>query len=118
MAIDKDMLLDLLSEVDKALGKEMSIVAVGGTAMTLLDLKQSTIDIDFNASKDDVTELRRAFNSIPHGFRVDLFVEGMIFSQQLPDDYLKKCIPVKTKFAHIHLFALHNMRRLLTILEI
>jgi hypothetical protein len=107
MAIDKDTLLDLLAEVDKALTKKMSIVAVGGTAMTLLDLKQSTIDIDFNALKDDVTELRRAFNSIPHGFRVDLFVEGMIFSQLLPDDYLEKCIPVKVKFAHIHLFALH-----------
>ncbi|MDI6736909.1 MAG: DUF6036 family nucleotidyltransferase [Nanoarchaeota archaeon] len=31
----------------------------------------------------------------------------MIFSQQLPDDYLEKCIPVKVKFAHIRLLALH-----------
>ena len=107
MAIDKNRLLDLLSEVDKNLMKKMSIVAVGGTAMTLLDLKTSTIDIDFNASKDDVKELRRAFDSIQHGFRVDLFVEGMIFSQLLPDDYLEKCIPVKTKFVNIRLLALH-----------
>lgn len=107
MAINKDTLLDLLSEVDKALGKEMSIVAVGGTAMTLLGLKESTIDIDFNASKDDVKELRRAFDSIPHGFRVDLFVEGMIFTQQLPDDFFEKCIPVKTQFKNINLLALH-----------
>lgn len=90
MPFEKENLMEFLKHVDKELEKEIKIIAVGGTAMTLLGLKSSTIDIDFDLSTDDAEELKKALKSIPHGFRVDIFKNGMIFSQQLPNDYSKK----------------------------
>ena len=107
MTINKTELLGFLEEVNKIIGKPVTLTAVGGTAMTLLDLKASTIDIDFDLSAEDVDIFRKAVKSLPPGHRIDIFTEGMIFSQQLPSDYLEKCIPVKTKFVNIRLLALH-----------
>ncbi|MBA3750694.1 MAG: hypothetical protein H0X03_07395, partial [Nitrosopumilus sp.] len=45
--MDKKSLLDFLSEMDSKFKKKITLVAAGGTAMTLLDIKTSTIDIDF-----------------------------------------------------------------------
>jgi len=47
MPLDKTQLLDFLGVVEKELSRRITLVAIGGTAMTLLDLKPSTIDIDF-----------------------------------------------------------------------
>jgi len=46
MPCDKSALFDFLSELNENLPKKIILVAAGGTAMTLLDLKPSTIDID------------------------------------------------------------------------
>lgn len=107
MAITKIELLEFLEEIDKIIGNAVTLIAVGGTAMTLLDLKGSTIDIDFDVSAEDVDVFRKTVKSLPPGPRIDIFMEGMIFSQQLPSDYLEKCIPVKVKLKNIRLFALH-----------
>jgi len=45
--IDKNSLLKWLGNLDKKLKKNITLIAVGGTAMTLLGLKTSTRDIDF-----------------------------------------------------------------------
>ncbi|MBU2638327.1 MAG: hypothetical protein KJ955_05110 [Nanoarchaeota archaeon] len=108
MAINKTELLEFLEEVDKVLGKPITLTAVGGTAMTLLNLKASTIDIDFDLSAEDVVVFRKAIKSLPPGHRVDIFTEGMVFSQQLPSDYLQKCIPVR-KLGKIRLLALNPL---------
>lgn len=107
MPFENKRLLEFLEEVDKVLAQKITIIAVGGTAMTLLNLKTSTIDIDFEVSGQEGKILRKALDELKPGFRVDVFSDGLIFSQLLPPDFRKKAIPVKTKFKNIQLFALH-----------
>ena len=47
MSLDNTKLLDFLGEVDKELSRKIVVVAIGGTAMTLVKAKPSTIDVDF-----------------------------------------------------------------------
>lgn len=82
--ISRNDLIKWLKKVDKKLGKRILVVAVGGTAMTLLGLKSSTVDVDLCVDSEDKKELERAVGS---SFKSDIFVDGYIFSEQLPDDY-------------------------------
>jgi hypothetical protein len=107
MQFENDVLMGFLTELDKELKRKIRLVAVGGTAMTLLNLKSSTIDIDFDVSAEDTGALASALKAVPHGFRIDVFRDGLIFSQQLPDDYASLSIPIKTGCSRIDLFALH-----------
>lgn len=106
MPLDKSALIDFLSTLDEEINREITIVAVGGTAMTLLNLKPSTIDIDFTMPRSDRVEFERALANVPHGFKIDLWSDGMVFTQILPDDYLKKSIEI-VNFQHTRLKALH-----------
>ena len=103
-----------LELIDKELNKKIRLVAVGGTAMTLLDLKPSTIDVDFTIPREDKKEFERALQTVPHGFKVDAWPDGMVFSQQLPADYLKDSIPIKTALRNIALSALHPVDIIVT----
>lgn len=47
LRIDKTELLDLIGEWDKYVKGKVHLVACGGTALTLQDLKPSTKDVDF-----------------------------------------------------------------------
>jgi len=105
MPFDKSSLLDFLGILDIELTRGITIVVVGGTAMTLLDVKSSTIDIDFTIPSEDIKDFRDALEKIPHGFKIDYWADGMVFSQTLPDDYLEKSIMIK-KFKNIILKAL------------
>jgi len=105
--IKTDKLTGFLGEIDKELNRGIQLNAVGGTAMTLLGLKKSTIDVDFDMNSLDKTEFERVLGLIPHGFKVDRFVNGLIFSQQLPEDYLSKLIKLDVEFKKIRLYALH-----------
>jgi len=104
--LDKRSLFEFLEVVDEELKRNITLVVAGGTAMTLLDLKPSTIDIDFTAPADDVREFNETLRNIPHGFKIDFWTGGMVFSQILPEDYLKRSIPIK-KMKNIELRALH-----------
>lgn len=101
--------MEFLKGIDKTLEREINLVAVGGTAMTLLGLKPSTIDIDFDLTSKDSRELNKALDATPHGFRIDIFGDGLIFSQQLPDDHMERSIPIKARFRNIKLYALHPL---------
>jgi hypothetical protein len=108
--IGKDNLISFLGEVDSHLPRKIRIVAIGGTAMTLLGLKPSTIDIDFEMTSEDTAEFRKAERMFAHGIKkIDIFSDGLIFSQLLPDDHSENAIPVKIKFDRIGLFALHPL---------
>jgi len=109
MPLDRSGLIGLLTAVDRELERKIILVAAGGTAMTLLDLKPSTIDIDFTGPYDDIKEFNRIQKSLPHGFKVDTWTDGAVFSQMLPEDYLEKSMPVKTKLVHIQLKVLHPL---------
>src|SRR6185437_5874552 len=106
MSLDNIKLLDFLGEIDKELERKIVVVAVGGTAMTLLKAKASTIDVDFTIPKEDYYEFVRALDAIPHGFKVDHYKDGAVFSQILPADYIVKSIIVRTKMKNITLMTL------------
>ena len=95
MPFDSRALFDFLAEVERSLESPIELVAAGGTALTLLGVKPSTIDIDFTAPKESIAAFRGAMAKTPHGFKVDLWTDGQVFSQFLPGDYLVKSRPVK-----------------------
>ena len=107
MSLDNMKLLDFLGEIDKELTRKIVVVAVGGTAMTLLKTKSSTIDVDFTIPSQYYDDFECARDIVKPGFRVDLYHDGAVFLNMLPDDYLKRSKLVKTKLAKIELRALH-----------
>lgn len=111
--MDKKALLDFLSEVDRKLKRKITLVAAGGTALTLLDLKSSTIDIDFTGPFEDIVEFRLQEKKIPHGKTIDTYYDGRVFSQDLPNDYLDKSIKITIdkdyKIRNIELRSLHPL---------
>ncbi|CAE6489451.1 DUF6036 family nucleotidyltransferase [Candidatus Nitrosotenuis uzonensis] len=114
MSLDNTKLLDFLGEVDKEFSRKIVVVAVGGTAMTLLKAKPSTIDVDFTISEEFYDEFERAKKIVSPGFRVDLFHGGMVFITALPDDYLKKSKPIRTKLKNIQLRTLDPVDIIIT----
>ncbi|PIW34341.1 MAG: hypothetical protein COW26_07785 [Nitrosopumilales archaeon CG15_BIG_FIL_POST_REV_8_21_14_020_33_23] len=87
MSLDNTKLLDFLGEVDKELSHKI-VVVVGGTAMTLVKVKPSTIDIDFTIPGEFYDEFVKVKKIVNPGFRVDLFHDGAVFTTMLPEDYL------------------------------
>jgi len=110
--LDKSRLFDFLDELDQELsrkGRKVTIVAVGGTAMTLLNLKHSTIDVDFTIPREDYSSVDSALKILSPGFRVDMWQDGAVFSQFLPEDYLEKSVEIKTDMKFLRLKALHPL---------
>ena len=85
--IDRNALLKWLRSIDKKLRRKITLIAVGGTAMTLLGLKSSTRDVDFCISSEEKKDFEKALNK---KFKVDIFTDGYIFSEQLPGEYIDK----------------------------
>jgi hypothetical protein len=106
MPLDKEVLFNLLKNFDEEAKEKITLVAVGGTAMTLLDLKVSTLDVDFTVPRSDKPEFDRVRNSIPHGFKIDVYVDGSVFCNTLPDDYLERSSEIRN-LSKIFLRALH-----------
>lgn len=106
MQLDSSTLIEFLREVDKQLSRSITLVAVGGTAMTLLHVKPSTVDVDLTLPGKDFPEFQKALKNTPHGFSVDCWKDGAVFSQTLPDDYLRRSANIKMT-RHIRLKALH-----------
>jgi hypothetical protein len=105
MPLDKGELIRFLGEVQRELSRSVTIVAVGGTALTLLGIKPSTRDIDFTIPGEDYDKFQIALRNVPHGFKVDCWRNGAVFSQMLPDDYLRKSSDIR-KLKRIRLKAL------------
>jgi hypothetical protein len=106
MPLDGSELVLFLEEVEKELGRDITLVAVGGTALTLLGVKPSTMDVDFTIPSDDYGEFQNALKSTPHGFKVDSWRDGAVFSQMLPDDYLRRSLEIR-RLKRIRLKALN-----------
>lgn len=117
MSLDKSRLTEFLEVVDSELDETITLVAAGGTAMTLLDVKPSTIDVDFTGPADSIDEFKAVLDRLQPGFRVDHWADGMVFSQALPDDYLQKSITIRTGFKHIELRALQPLDIVVTKIE-
>lgn len=110
--ITKTNLLTWLKEVDKKLKSKIIITAVGGTAMTLLGLKPSTIDIDFCIESKNAP----LFNKLTKKskFKIDLFQDGYIFSEQLPNDYIAKSNKIGIDLKNIELKTLSPIDIIIT----
>lgn len=112
--IDKNALLDYLAEIDALLSRKIMLIAVGGTAMTLLNLKATTRDVDFCLEGEDYELFEKAI-SRKKTFKVDLFKNGYIFIQQLPTDYAEIATKfAERKFEKIDLRTLHPLDIILT----
>jgi hypothetical protein len=103
--IDKSRLLDFLREIDREMPSHITLVAAGGTALTLRDVKLSTRDVDFTGPREDIALFDRVQKSIPHGWKIDTWADGWVFDQRLPPDYLAKSKSMK-RFKNIELRAL------------
>src|SRR3989338_2821218 len=114
MSLDNTKLLDFLVEVDKELSRRIVVVAVGGTAMTLVKAKPSTIDVDFTIPREFYDEFTKAKKIVNPGFKVDLFHDGAVFITMLPEDYLKKSKQIRTKLKNIQLRALDPVDIIIT----
>lgn len=114
MSLDKTKLLDFLEVLGTELPRKITLVAVGGTALTLLDLKASTIDIDFTIPSGDYEEFIKAEKAIPHGLRIDKWKDGLVFATSLPDDYLENSIQTDFTLKNINLRALHPLDIVIT----
>lgn len=106
--VSKKELLGFLDLFDQELDRDIVIIAVGGTAMTLLGLKASTKDIDFNIPSDgDFKEFDRVNDRIKPGVKIDSWSSNMIFSEILPEDYVNSAIEYKTSFKRIKVMILN-----------
>jgi len=108
--ITKNDLLEWLKTLDIKLKRKITLVAVGGTAMTLLGLKSSTIDVDFCIESKD----KKFFEIKNAKFKIDFFLDGYIFSEQLPEDYIEKSSKVEANLENIDLRTLSPMDIIIT----
>ncbi len=110
--ITRNDLLGWLRKVDKKLRSRITLVTVGGTAMTLLGLKSSTIDVDFCVEGKNLNTFRELTKDSK--FKVDLFQDGFIFSEQLPEDYIQISNRVETGMTNIDLRTLSLLDIIIT----
>jgi len=100
--IDKAELLDTLSFWDKYLKRRVHCIACGGTALTLLNVKESTKDIDLIIPKpEDYKYLINILMDLGYrqvtgsgwqrekGFILDLFGEKTVFTTELLESPLE-----------------------------
>ena len=108
--IDRNELVKWLRSIDNKLHRKITLVAVGGTAMTLLGLKSSTRDIDFCIKSEDKKDFEKVLDK---KFKVDIFTDGYIFSEQLPSDYVENSKEI-VKMKNITLKALNPVDIIIT----
>lgn len=111
--INKQALLDYLKRIDSVLPEKIMLIAIGGTAMTLMDLKPTTRDIDFCLDARDYELFKKAISKVRGKFTIHLFSNGYIFSQQLPEDYIEKSVNFR-KYEKIDLRILHPLDIIIT----
>lgn len=92
--IDKEKLLEIISKVyELSEGNDVTLYAVGGTALTLLNLKDASKDIDFifnHKNWDFVGEILDGLSK-EYSVRIDRFFNGWMVGYWLPDDFRVYC---------------------------
>ena len=126
--IDKQGLLDSLSVWNGFLKRKVHLVACGGTALTLLDIKASTKDVDLLVPEtDEYNYLLKILKDLGYksasgvgwarddGFTFDLFRGKSVHTTELLESPLDKGnnIPVK-EFSYIYLGVLNYYDLLLS----
>lgn len=104
MDVDASSLNDIVRKLGDAVANDCTLVAAGGTALTLHGLKSSTEDVDFVAEYGDKGAVESVAASIG-GPRIDLFSAGSVFNNPLLADYMSRA-EYKGKFGHVTLMAM------------
>ena len=107
--INQEQLFALLTSISKFIDIKIRIYALGGTALTILNIKKSTLDIDINIqSEKEYNYLINIFESIgfeklgglkwssQEGLVFDVFHSGYIFGTDLLQDYTEKSTHIKS----------------------
>jgi hypothetical protein len=124
MEVESKTLTEFILEFDKHLSRRMRIIAVGGTALTLLGKKASTKDIDFcfvqDSDKKSFVKIARRLGYISESARlvcrdltIDVYSNGYIFCVQLPSDYAANAVKIR-EMQKIDLFALSPLDLIIT----
>ena len=116
--IDASELFDLLASISKYVEKEMHLSALGGTALTILKIKRSTLDVDINIDNEkEYRYLCKIFEEIgferksparwitQENLAFDLFQGSNIMGTQLLPDCIGKSKFIKS-FGNIKLYTL------------
>ena len=118
-------LISFLRQIDESLPSRIKLIAIGGTALTLLNLKDSTKDIDFTSPPGDFEIIEQTFTKsgfskigdrwMAPDFIIDLYKGNNIFSTMLMDDYLEKSKRIEgTGFKKIELYTLFSYDLIIT----
>lgn len=114
--IDKERLFEILSIWDSFLKRKVHLIACGGTALTLLEIKDSTKDIDFLLPNEaEYAYLIAALKNLGYvqktgygwsrddGFIFELFPGNTIFTTRLLESPLKEGNNIMAKeFEHVY----------------
>lgn len=116
--INAERLFELLESISKFIEKKINMYALGGTALTILGIKNSTLDIDINIdSEKEYKYICNIFEKIgfekkgeirwftQEGLAFDLFHSSYIIGTDLLPDCLKNSKYIRS-FGNIKLYTL------------
>lgn len=104
MDVDASSLNDIVRKLGDAVECDCTLVAAGGTALTLHGLKSSTEDVDFVVEYGNKGAVESVAASIG-GPRIDLFPAGIVFNNPLPADYMSRT-KYEGKFGRVTLMSM------------
>lgn len=118
MLVDKSKLEEILKFVDQHLTKKAILVAIGGTALTLLDLKKASYDIDLMMENNDPV-LKADITVLIYraGAETQIQDKGVIIVHPLPPNYLNKYIfdkKLNSKFQNLSLYIMDPIDLIVT----
>ncbi|MBS3158279.1 hypothetical protein J4206_03250 [Candidatus Woesearchaeota archaeon] len=94
--ITKQQLIDIIKVVDSHLQKNAPLIAIGGSALTLLGLKRSSDDVDFIIDDPDkVLKAEVTVGIYAQGYEGQIQDPGVIVTTILPKDYIQKSLEDK-----------------------
>ncbi|HIH42230.1 TPA: hypothetical protein HA246_01160 [Candidatus Woesearchaeota archaeon] len=113
--LDKEKIHEFFSLLDTEIDKEIEqpsvkfvLIAVGGTSLTLRNIKPSTKDVDFMVSEIEVSRIKKYSLKISekNKIKIDLWQSPHIFSTSLLNDYTCELYPKKYKHFDVKLINL------------
>ena len=110
--LNKNELFERLENVDDVLDDKFDIVAVGGTALVLRDIKGETRDVDFIVERGEPFEFKYAYTNM-YDTEIDVSANGSCFQVTMPNDYMNHVEHEKT-FENITLYKLSLIDNVIT----
>lgn len=130
---DKQKLIGFLKDLDEALAEEepdktIDITVLGGSAMSMLGIRDETHDIDFfykGLSYDRFSKIVEKLYPKYHERDIDYWEDGVMelaskgrrTTQRVPEDYIAQSREEPIQFKHIRLRTLHPIDIILTKID-